>query len=59
MLHGLNVKVMVIQHSQKAYGFEFKNIRTMQIGLVYDALKNKASMQHLVIRQMEELQHMI
>ena len=26
----------------KAYGFEFKNIRTMQIGLVYDALKNKS-----------------
>ncbi|WP_269473332.1 osmoprotectant ABC transporter substrate-binding protein [Mammaliicoccus vitulinus] len=26
----------------KAYGFEFENIRTMQIGLVYDALKNKS-----------------
>ncbi|MDT0695880.1 osmoprotectant ABC transporter substrate-binding protein [Mammaliicoccus sciuri] len=26
----------------KAYGFEFKDIRTMQIGLVYDALKNKS-----------------
>lgn len=26
----------------KAYGFEFKNIRSMQIGLVYDALKNES-----------------
>ena len=25
----------------KAYGFKFKTVRPMQIGLVYDALKNK------------------